>query len=544
MPQPKDPSPKPGVETSRLMTHLRGLGEECASIVSELLRPPSRAFTRAHRDAVEEEVHANACHSAFYYGLIFCACGIATLGLLQSSAAVVIGAMLISPLMGPIVAMGLSLAELDLPNFRRAATTLGVGVLVSILASVLIVWASPLKEVTGEILARTRPTLLDLIVAALSGVVGAVVTLSRRGGIIAGVAIATALMPPLATVGYGLATWTLNIAAGAGLLFITNVVAILGAVFIVARRYGFLPARHERSRWEAPILALITLLLCAPLALSLNDLVTEARQTNRVRNTIESLFAKEGARINDLRVSVSHGKVVNVQAVVITHAYVDGVEKRFSQTWPDLKGLNIEQVIAANANDITAHKTVSLPSPQLPSLSDQVASLPADRYLNAVLERVATVQGLKSDNGALSAQVTLKNGGSLADYHALELAMRQLIPGASVALIPPSQPLPAIAFDAGKTALSDDGRAAVLAAAWAAQRWGGGGLQIVGGGPTERIARSRAEAVAAVLDEVGVDHAPVAVAAAKDAPDAVNLFVATGAATAASASASASGASQ
>jgi uncharacterized hydrophobic protein (TIGR00271 family) len=541
MPKPKDSTSSPDRDASRLMTHVRGLGAACAEIADDLLRPPSSAFTKAHRDAVEDEVHANARHSGFYYGLIFCACGIATLGLLQSSAAVVIGAMLISPLMGPIVAMGLSLAELDLPNFRRAATTLGVGVLVSILASVLIVWASPLKEVTSEILARTRPTLLDLIVAALSGVVGGVVTLSQRGGIIAGVAIATALMPPLATVGYGVATGSAAIAGGAGLLFITNVVAILGAVFVVARRYGFKPARHERTRWEAPILALITLLLCAPLALSLNDLVTEARQTNRVRNTIESLFAKEGARINDLRVTVTHGKVVNVQAVVITHGYVDGVEKRFGQTWPDLKGLNIEQVIAANANDINAHKSVGLPSPQLSSPSDALANLPPDRYLNAVLSRVATVQGLKSDNGALSAQVTLKDGGSLAAYRALETAARQLLPGTPVTLIPPSQPLPAIGFAEGKTALDDSGRDAALAAAWAAKRWDAGALQIVGGGPTDRIARARAEAVAQVLDAANVEHAPVAVTVDKTAPDAVNLFVAPAAASA-SGSAAASGA--
>lgn len=514
----------PQPDTTQLMTHLKGLKDDCANIISDLMRPPSQAFSKAHRDAVEEEVHANACHSAFYYGLIFCACGIATLGLLQSSTAVVIGAMLISPLMGPIVAMGLSLAELDLPNFRRAATTLLVGVLVSILASVLIVWASPLKEVTAEILARTRPTLLDLVVAALSGVVGAVVTLSRRGGIIAGVAIATALMPPLATVGYGLATASLAIAGGAALLFITNVVAILGAVFIVARRYGFKPARHERTRWEAPILTVVTLILCAPLALSLNELVTEAHQTNRVRNAIEALFAHDGARINDLRVNLSHGKVTGVQAVVITHAYVNGVEKRFSQTWPDLKTLNIEQVIAANADDAAGRKAVAaLPSP-LPSLSDQVANLPPDRYLNAVLRRVATVQGLENDNGTLSAQVTLKSGGTLADYRALEAAMQRLMPDTPVTLIPPSQPLPAIAFDDGKTALSDQGRDKALAASWAVQRWGGGELQIIGSGSSDRLARARAAAVAAVLDAAQIRHAPIAVAVSKDAPASVNLF--------------------
>ncbi|MDI7776337.1 DUF389 domain-containing protein [Asticcacaulis sp. EMRT-3] len=511
----------PEAHPTPVMRHLKGLGDSLAALARDLLHPPSQTFTKAHRDAVEEEVQANAGHSGFYYGLVFCACGIATLGLLQSSVAVVIGAMLISPLMGPIMGMGLSLAELDLPSFRRAAITLGMGVLISILAAVLIVWVSPLKEVTSEILARTRPTLLDLVVAALSGLVGGFVTVSNRGGIIAGVAIATALMPPLATVGFGLATGSMAIAGGATLLFITNVVAILGAVFIVARRYGFRPIRHQRTRWEAPILSVVTLILCAPLALSLNNIVSEAHQTNRVRNTIESLFVKDGARINDLHVVVEKGKVTDVQAVVITHTFVPGAQAQFEKRFPGLKTLNIEQVVAAHEDvDAISRK----PDNSLPSVPSQVASLPPDQFLSAVLGHVASLQGLQSDDSGVTAQITLKTPGTLSDYRALETAVQALMPDTKVTLIPPSQPLLAITFAKGSATLDDQGRNSALASAWAIRRWGGGSLQIVGSATTTRLATLRAEAVARALDTAGADHAPVAVAVSKDAPDMVSLF--------------------
>ncbi len=173
---------------------------------------PALTHSPEARREVERDIHDGARISGGYFLLLFTSCGIAALGLLQSSAAVVIGAMLISPLMGPILSMGLALARLEPRAFRNAAQTLAFGAVVSVLASALIVWASPLKDATPEILARTRPTLLDLAIAALSGVVAAYVTITRRGAVIAGVAIATALMPPLAVVGYGLATGSGRIA--------------------------------------------------------------------------------------------------------------------------------------------------------------------------------------------------------------------------------------------------------------------------------------------------------------------------------------------
>ena len=175
---------------------------------------------------VLDHVHDNGKLGPRYAFMTVMACGIAILGLLQNSAAVIIGAMLISPLMGPIVELGMGLATFDLRTIRGALKTLAVGIALALAIAMAIVWLSPLKEATGEILARTQPTFFDLLVAVFSGLAGAYATVTRKGETIVGVAIATALMPPLAVVGYGLAVANWNVAGGAAFLFMTNLLAI------------------------------------------------------------------------------------------------------------------------------------------------------------------------------------------------------------------------------------------------------------------------------------------------------------------------------
>ncbi|HEY9130271.1 MAG TPA: DUF389 domain-containing protein, partial [Dyella sp.] len=154
------------------------------------------------------------------------ASGIATIGLLCNSVSVIIGAMLVSPLMGPIVRLGLGLATLDLSRVFRALGTLVAGMALALAVAILTVWLSPLRTPTPEILARTTPNLFDMIAATLSGLAGAYAMIRNRGGAIVGVAIATALMPPMAVVGFGIAIAQWSIAKGALLLFTTNLVTI------------------------------------------------------------------------------------------------------------------------------------------------------------------------------------------------------------------------------------------------------------------------------------------------------------------------------
>lgn len=169
--------------------------------------------------------------------LLFSA-GIATLGLILNSPAVVIGAMLISPLMGPILAGGLALAAADVYLGIKSLLSIVLSGISAVLFSAALVWITPFHYPTAEILARTQPNLLDLGVALLSGLAGSVVVCrgGKGGGVTAlpGVAIAVALMPPLCTVGFGIGSgFSWPIIQGAGLLFLTNLAAIVASAFLV-----------------------------------------------------------------------------------------------------------------------------------------------------------------------------------------------------------------------------------------------------------------------------------------------------------------------
>lgn len=181
--------------------------------------------------------------SLSYWAEVALSAGIATLGLVQNSPAVIIGAMLISPLMGTILSTGLALAVGDSYLLLKSALNLLLSMGASIGLAALLVWLLPFHSVTQEILARIHPNLLDLGIAILSGLAGSIV-ICRGGsgtGVMAlpGVAIAVALMPPLCVMGFGLgSSFNLEIMYGASLLFLTNLVAIVSSAFVVFLMVG------------------------------------------------------------------------------------------------------------------------------------------------------------------------------------------------------------------------------------------------------------------------------------------------------------------
>lgn len=180
---------------------------------------------------------------------------IASIGLNVSSTAVVIGAMLISPLMAPIVGVGLSIAINDVNTLRRSFVNLGVMVALSVITATFYFALSPLTELTPELEARTAPTILDVFVA-ISGGLALIVAKSKRGTMpnaIAGVAIATALMPPLCTVGYGIAVLNFKYAIGALYLFSINAIFIALSTFVVSKFLRFPMLVHEDSIKRARI---------------------------------------------------------------------------------------------------------------------------------------------------------------------------------------------------------------------------------------------------------------------------------------------------
>lgn len=252
--------------------------------------------------------------------LILLSAAIATLGLLQNSAAVVIGAMLVSPLMGPIMGMGFGLATIDSTLIKRALTTLGAGMVVAILVAMLIVWMSPIQDVTSEIRGRTQPNLLDLGVAFVGGIAGGYAIMRKMSGVMVGVAIATALVPPLSTVGFGLATGRMDFAWGAMLLFLTNTLAIGLSATAIARINRFGPYLTRQHTMMQVLGILVTLgILSIPLAISLNNLSREYRARIVVQNVLQEELSN-GERIDALNVRGVDGKVM-VDGVVLIDRY-------------------------------------------------------------------------------------------------------------------------------------------------------------------------------------------------------------------------------
>lgn len=170
---------------------------------------------------------------------------IASIGLNVNSTAVIIGAMLISPLMNGILTMGYSLGIRDLSLLKQAATRFGTQVIISLTASTIYFALSPLTVATSEMIARTSPTLWDVLIAMFGGIAGSIGnTRKKAGNVVPGVAIATALMPPLCTVGYGIATRQLNFMLGAFYLFAINTLFITLSAYIVTKLLG-VPCRKE-----------------------------------------------------------------------------------------------------------------------------------------------------------------------------------------------------------------------------------------------------------------------------------------------------------
>jgi uncharacterized hydrophobic protein (TIGR00271 family) len=199
--------------------------------------------------------------------ILLCAALLASLGLDTNSTAVIIGAMLISPLMSPILGVGISVAIHDKGLLVRSLTNLGMAVAISLFASVLYFILTPLGEVTPELQARTFPTLLDVLVALFGGIAG-IVSISRRDptNAIPGVAIATALMPPLCTAGFGIATLHWDYFLGAFYLFFINAVFISLTTYLIAQYLHF-PRRElvnkqlekKYSRWFT-VISIVVLL--------------------------------------------------------------------------------------------------------------------------------------------------------------------------------------------------------------------------------------------------------------------------------------------
>lgn len=226
---------------------------------------------------------------------------IACLGLNLNSTAVIIGAMLISPLMGPIIGMGLAVGRADLELLKRSLTNYGVSTVISVLTAALYFQLTPLTEAQSELLARTSPTLYDVLIALFGGAAG-ILALSTggKGNVIPGVAIATALMPPLCTAGYGLAMGEWSFFFGACYLFFINTVFIALATYLGVRLLQFKPKQFVDKARLAVVnryIAVIVVVTMLPAVYMTTQIIRQSVFENRVKQFVKQELNQPGTRI-------------------------------------------------------------------------------------------------------------------------------------------------------------------------------------------------------------------------------------------------------
>ncbi|BCB95429.1 membrane protein [Dissulfurispira thermophila] len=309
-----------------------------------------------HRDVIKDvyqEVHI----SPGYFVMLTLANLIALAGLLQNSVAVIIGAMLISPLMGPILSFGFAFVTGDKFIWKKSIKKISLGVALTIAIAGIASYFSPLKEVTGEILSRTRPNLYDLIIAFLAGTAGATAICTKRNylTIVPGVAIATAVIPPLSVTGFGLGTGSWKILAGGFFLFFTNFVAIIMATGMIAYFYGFKPsAIFEEDipafRKRIVYLTIVLFVISIPLFYTLHKSIAEVRLRANIHNALKDVFDKPGqSHISSFNFYREKNDKLDVNVTLNTISYLKeldivNAEKRIRDYLKSDIKLNVEQV--------------------------------------------------------------------------------------------------------------------------------------------------------------------------------------------------------
>ena len=432
-----------------------------------------------------------------YLFMLSMSAGIAILGMLLSSPAVVIGAMLIAPLIGPIIGAGFALAIGDYRWLAGSVRALLAGTALGVGLTALIVFVSPLQTITPEIAARTQPNLFDLGVAVFSALAGAYAMIRGREGTIVGVAIATALMPPLAAVGFGLATMNWTVFWGAGLLYITNLMTIALVATLMARLYGFSHTLSERqTNWQTVMIVVIFVALATPLFFSLRQIVWETNAARQIRATLVASFESD-VRISEIDFDLDSDPIT-VDATVLTPETSRVAERESEESLSVLLGkpvlLDLTQFLVGTELEAEA---AEIAAARARERRDDVA---AARELGKSLALIADADDrsvvVDRENRRAVVRAGRLEGAGLATYRAIEERITEDYPDWAVELIPPLLALPAIPFADGE--LAPAGLENLELVAWAAQRRGLP-VALQGGSPETR------EIAAAVLGELDLE---------------------------------------
>ena len=292
------------VEESKqaLKNDAKGLFKSIKNFFSELL--DFREDT--DRDATLAAIKGDIPFKGATAWILICSIFVASVGLNANSTAVVIGAMLISPLMGPILGIGLSVAINDIVTLKKSLINFGVMIVLSLLTAFLFFYIFPLQDETSELLGRVKPDIRDVLIAFFGGL-ALIIARTKKGtiaSVIFGVAIATALMPPLCTAGYGLSQGNFQYFFNAMYLFTINTIFIALATFLVVKILGFPmlkyadSAKRKRTGRIATVLAIVVMI---PAVFTFIDVWRESK----FNNDAESFIKKSWMLCNYLILALS-----------------------------------------------------------------------------------------------------------------------------------------------------------------------------------------------------------------------------------------------
>ena len=326
---------------------------------------------------------------------------VASVGLNVNSTAVIIGAMLISPLMGPIMGAGLGVAVYDFDLVKRSLTNLGIATFISLVVSALYFSLTPLQQTQSELLARTSPTIWDVLIALFGGLAGIVgITRQEKSNVIPGVAIATALMPPVCTAGFGIATGQWQFAGGALYLYAINCVFISLATVVGIRalrlgRHGFANQKTEK-RVKATLLAL-ALITSVPSGYLALDLVRQEVFRSKAQEFVDREFTFDKSQLVDTKIDPDKRVIdLSILGEPISPEALHHIEAKLATANLEGTKLVLHQA-GENRIDLTALKS-SLLSDLLRESQD------------AVKRRDTQVQNLKAELAARDAILGQANG--------------------------------------------------------------------------------------------------------------------------------------
>lgn len=286
-------------------------------------------------ETIEQISSGVSFHGSNLWVLVF-AIFIASLGLNVNSTAVIIGAMLISPLMGPIIGMGLAIGIGDLPLLKSSIKNYFVATVISVLTAMIYFLISPLTEAQSELLARTSPTLYDVLIALCGGAAGILALSTRgKGNVLPGVAIATALMPPLCTAGYGLAMGEWSFFFGAFYLYFINTVFIALVTYIGVRMLRFRPktaVSKERIRVVNRTIFGIVFVTMIPATIMTVRIIRESMIDNNITKFLKNELHYPGTQIVSHQKD-SEKKQLNIVAVgnPISTANIEEAQNKLEQ---------------------------------------------------------------------------------------------------------------------------------------------------------------------------------------------------------------------